>query len=305
MTDTLNPPPAPTTTPSSVAPSGATVAPGAGADLARIALHQARVAAKARGQATRAPRRRPRPNGALPDRRDPAGFAVVLQHLMAERAWDMPAAGGTVLARWPGIAAAVSPTLPAHVQATGYDPEAGRLDLRPDSPAYATQLRLLTARIIATANEHVGSSAVRALRVLPPGAVDTTPPPAAADRPAFSAAAAPGGPVKTRETASPGYRRALKAHRAAAPKPLSETAAEGIPEHQVSVVRERSLPDFPEPAEDEPVSTEEVELRRRHQAALTHAAALHRARADRAARQHPTTISTAEGHGALYAKPAA
>ncbi|MFE4662346.1 DciA family protein [Streptomyces hydrogenans] len=176
MTDTLTQPPTPTTT-ASPEPSGAAGAPGAGADLARIALHQARAAAKARGQhATRTPRRRPRSNVALPDRRDPAGFAVVLQHLMAERAWDMPAAGGTVLAQWPDIATTVSPTLPAHVQATGYDPDTGRLDLRPDSPAYATQLRLLTARIIATANEHVGSSAVRALRVLPAGAVATTPP---------------------------------------------------------------------------------------------------------------------------------
>ncbi|MFJ6452267.1 DciA family protein [Streptomyces hydrogenans] len=209
MTDTLTPP----TTPSS-APANAAGAEGAGADLARIALHQARAAAKARGQqATRTPRRRPRPNGALPDRRDPAGFAAVLQHLMAERAWDMLAAGGTVLAQWPGIAAAVSPTLPAHVQATGYDPHTGRLDLRPDSPAYATQLRLLTPRIIATANEHVGFSALKALRVLPPGAVDTTPPPATVDRPAPGAA--PAGPVKTRETASAGYRLALEAHRSA------------------------------------------------------------------------------------------
>ncbi|MFC9734308.1 DciA family protein [Streptomyces roseolus] len=213
MTDTLTPPTAPPST-SSPAPSGAAGAPGAGADLARIALHQARAAAKARGQATRAPRRRPRPNAALPDRRDPAGFAAVLQHLMAERAWDMPAAGGTVLAQWPDIATAISPTLPAHVQATGYDPDTGRLDLRPDSPAYATQLRLLTARIITTTNEHIGSSAVRVLRVLPPGAVDATPPPTA-DRPAPGAAAAPTGPVKTRETASAGYRLALDAHRAA------------------------------------------------------------------------------------------
>ncbi|MFC8290208.1 hypothetical protein ACFUJ0_00040 [Streptomyces sp. NPDC057242] len=50
-------------------------------------------------------------------------------------------------------------------------------------PACATRLRLLTASIIATADGHVGSAAVRALRILPPGAVDTTPPPAT-DRPA-------------------------------------------------------------------------------------------------------------------------
>ncbi|MFI8515970.1 DciA family protein [Streptomyces sp. NPDC085460] len=270
MTDTLNPPPAPTTTPSSVAPSGATGAPGAGADLARIALHQARAAAKARGQqATRAPRRRPRPNGALPDRRDPAGFAVVLQHLMAERAWDMPAAGGTVLAQWPGIAAAVSPTLPAHVQATGYDPEAGRLDLRPDSPAYATQLRLLTARIITTANEHVGSSAVKALRVLPPGAVDTTPPPAA-DRPASSAAAAPAGPVKTRETASAGYRLALEAHRAAVD-----------PAHQ-----RPAAPDDGDPSRipaDAQVAFADYRAQARETASAIQDAAIRRARAERTA----------------------
>ncbi|MGW4779974.1 hypothetical protein ACWEPA_25350 [Streptomyces filamentosus] len=60
----------------------------------------------------------------------------------------------------------------------------------------------------------MGSSVVRALRVLPPGAVDTTPPPAA-DRPAPGKAAAPAGPVKTRETASAGYRLALEAHRVA------------------------------------------------------------------------------------------
>ncbi|MET9351210.1 hypothetical protein [Streptomyces termitum] len=65
----------------------------------------------------------------------------------------LTAAGGTVLAQWSGIAAAVFPTLPAHVQATSYGPDTGRLDLRPDSPAYAAQLRLLTARIIATAND--------------------------------------------------------------------------------------------------------------------------------------------------------
>ncbi|MFF4874052.1 hypothetical protein [Streptomyces sp. NPDC000961] len=84
------------------------------------------------------------------------------------------------------------PTLPAHVQATDYGPETGRLDLRPDSPVYATQLRLLTPRIIATADEHTGVSAMRALRVLPPGAVDTTQPPAT-DRPTPGAAAAPAG----------------------------------------------------------------------------------------------------------------
>ncbi|MGW6247910.1 DciA family protein [Streptomyces roseolus] len=184
-----------------------------GVDLARQALLAAREAAKKNGAQTKKPKRH---TGTVlrRDGREPLGLGAAISMMMTERGLVAPAAGGSALAQWPGIAAAVSPTLPAHVQATGYDPETGRLDLRPDSPAYATQLRLLTPRIIATANEHVGSSAVRTLRVLPPGAVNTTPSPAA-DRPAPGAAAAPTGPVKTRETASAGYRLALDAHRAA------------------------------------------------------------------------------------------
>ncbi|MEV5140047.1 hypothetical protein AB0K71_18055 [Streptomyces syringium] len=70
-------------------------------------------------------------------------------------------------------------------------------------------------------------------------------------------------------------------------------------------MRERSQLDYPEPAEDEPVFPEETELRRRHQAALTHAVALRRARAERAARQHITTGSYTEKRAASYKEPAA
>ncbi|WP_308010518.1 DciA family protein [Streptomyces olivaceus] len=52
--------------------------------------------------------------------------------------------------------------------AVAFHPETGQLDLRPDSPAYATQLRLITAQIVATANSTVGTDAVRTVRVLPP-----------------------------------------------------------------------------------------------------------------------------------------
>ncbi|MFE1271281.1 DciA family protein [Streptomyces sp. NPDC058758] len=272
-----------------------------GVDLARQALLAAREAAKKNGAQTKKPKRR---TGTVlrRDGREPLGLGAAISMMMTERGLVAPAAGGSVLAQWPGIAAAVSPTLPGHVQATGYDPDTGRLDLRPDSPAYATQLRLLTPRIIATANEHVGASAVKALRVLPPGAVDTAPPPAA-DRPAPGAAAVPAGPVKTRETASAGYRLALEAHRAAAPEPFSDPAAERVAERQIQAMRERSLLDFPEPAEDEPVSLE-TELLRRHRAALTQAAALRRARAERAARQH-TTGPCPEERAVSYEEPAA
>ncbi len=54
------------------------------------------------------------------DSREPAGFAAVLPGLMADRAWDLPAVGGTVLDRWPDIAAATAPQLPDHVAAVAF-----------------------------------------------------------------------------------------------------------------------------------------------------------------------------------------
>ncbi|WP_324607231.1 DciA family protein [Streptomyces rimosus] len=58
--------------------------------------------------------------------------------------------------------------MPHHVTAVAFHPETGQLNLYPDSSAYATQLRLITARIIATANSTAGTDAVRTVRILPP-----------------------------------------------------------------------------------------------------------------------------------------
>ncbi|WP_333482825.1 DciA family protein [Streptomyces mutabilis] len=115
-----------------------------GVDLARVALHQAREAAKARGESGTRKAKRPLRATVRRDGREPTGFAAVLQGLMADRAWDIPAAGGSILDQWPHIAAGLSPKLAAHVQAVAFHAETGQLDLRPDSPAYATQLRLIT-----------------------------------------------------------------------------------------------------------------------------------------------------------------
>jgi Protein of unknown function (DUF721). len=206
-----------------------------GVDLARVALHAAREAARKRGDTeARMPRRRPERRAVKRDGREPSGFAAVLQGLMAERAWAVPAAGGSVLDRWPDIAAAVSSRLPEHVQAVAFHADNGQLDLRPDSPAYATQLRLITARIIATANQTVGTDAVRGVRVLAVGAAPapraTEPVPAAATE----------APVKTRDTASPGYQQALTAHQAVAPaRHVDPGIAEAV-ERQTRAMRELS-----------------------------------------------------------------
>ncbi|MEU7038813.1 DciA family protein [Streptomyces sp. NPDC046237] len=274
MTETLN-----TTTSSSEQPAPEL----SGVDLARVALHQAREAAKTRGESGTRKTKRPLRTTVRRDGREPSGFAAVLQGLMADRAWDIPAAGGSILEQWPAIAAALSPKLAAHVQAVAFHAESGQLDLRPDSPAYAAQLRLISARIVAAANDAVGTQAVRTVRVL---AVGATAAPAREAVPATSAAAAPQAPVKTRDMAPPGFHRALTAHQAV---PRVQHVSSGVIEaieRQNRAMRELSRRAFPEPdvvPDDAPTPIEQARVQRRRQAAATEAAALRRARAERTA----------------------
>lgn len=254
-----------------------------GVDLARVALHQAREAAKARGESgTRKAKRR---TGTIVrrDGREPTGFAAVLQGLMADRAWDIPAAGGSILDQWPHIAAALSPKLVAHVQAVAFHAETGQLDLRPDSPAYATQLRLIGSRIVAAANDAVGTEAVRSVRVLAVGAIGAAP----REAPALPAAA-PQTPVTTRKEASPGFHQVFAAHQAVVPPSRVDPSIAEAVERQTAAMRALSLRAFPEPeavADDQSAPIEQARIERRRQAAATEAAALRRARAERAARK--------------------
>ncbi|WP_053725186.1 DciA family protein [Streptomyces sp. WM6378] len=176
----------------------------AGVDLARVALAAARKAAKERGahtSATQNAKRRPasRRNG-----RDPMGLGGALAHLVAEQGWESPAAGGSVMDRWPTI---TTPEIAEHLRAVAYDHRAGRLDLVPSSNAWATQARLITAQLIQKANAAAGTEAVRHIRVLPVGART----PQAPTTPVEPAAPAPCGEVRTRESASAGYHRARAA----------------------------------------------------------------------------------------------
>ncbi|MEV8606024.1 DciA family protein [Streptomyces griseoviridis] len=253
-----------------------------GVDLARVALHQAREAAKARGESgTRKAKRPVRAAAARRDGREPTGFAAVLQGLMADRAWDVPAAGGSILDQWPAIAAAVSPNLPAHVAAVAFHAESGQLDLRPDSPAYATQLRLLNTRVIAAANEAAGTQAVRTVRVLAVGGLPSLEAAAAPK----AAAAAPEAQVKTRDMAAPGFHQALAAHQSAVPARRVDPGITAAVERQTRVMRElsrRAFPDTDVVPDDAPAPIEQARAQRRRQAAATEAAALRRARAERA-----------------------
>jgi predicted nucleic acid-binding Zn ribbon protein len=174
-----------------------------GVDLARTALLAARAAAKTRTaqperKKTRTTRARSRSHG------DPMGLGAAITTMMTERGWEPPAAGGSVIDQWPAIA----PELADKVHPVRYEHETGILHLRPVSPAYATQLRLYQTQILAKVQQHPAGSSVRALKVLPAGAAPTA---AATAEPETPAAKPEPGPVRTRETASPGYRATLEA----------------------------------------------------------------------------------------------
>lgn len=258
-----------------------------GVDLARVALHQAREAAKARGASgsTRKTKQASRTAGMRRDGREVAGFGTVLHGLLADRAWHIPAAGGGVLDRWPDIADAVTANLSAHVTAAAFNAESGQLDLRPDSPAYATQLRLLNARIIAAANDRAGTQAVRTIRVLAIGKTMVPEPRTPAPTPA--AAAGPEVSVRTRDMAPEGFHRALAAHQAVPRRrEMAQDTAQAAA-RQVSVLRELSQWAFPDPeevADEQPTPIDSAVLQRRREFAATETAALHRARAERAQR---------------------
>ncbi|CAK7288463.1 DciA family protein [Streptomyces misionensis] len=260
-----------------------------GVDLARQALVAAREAARKNGAARKKkPKRR---TGAVVrrDGREPLGLGSAISMMMTERGMVAPAAGGSVLAQFDDILAAAAPELAGHVQAVKFDADTGRLDVAPDAPAYGTKLRWSAPKLVAAANEKVRGANVRTLHVLAPAPVKTGPA-TAADDPAPQTV--PAAPVQ-RRTPPDGYRRAIDAHRRAVrPSRVDPAIAEAV-ERQTAAMRELSRRAFPEPdvvADDAPASIEATRAQRRRQAAATEAAALRRARQERAARESGTQV---------------
>jgi hypothetical protein len=99
-------------------------------------------------------------------------------------------------------------------------------------------------------------------------------------------AAAPTGPVRTRETASGGYHRALAAHQEVAPPRRVDPAIADAVARQTAAMRALSARAFPETdvPDEQPAPIEAARAQRRRQAAATEAAALRRARAEKAGR---------------------
>lgn len=174
-----------------------------GRDLARLALAQYKASPAARQQPT-GRRKTTRRRAAAGSGRDPVTLAGVIDQMNTDREWGIGVQGGSILDQWPTLC----PELAATVQPVHYDAERARLDLRPASDGYATQLRLLGGQLAARINDKMGTTAVRTIRVLTPGPITAT---AADQGPDTARPPAADAPVRTRDDACPGYHRTLAA----------------------------------------------------------------------------------------------
>jgi predicted nucleic acid-binding Zn ribbon protein len=137
-------------------------------DAARNLLARARRAKPAPVRA----RRRSTPteqtwSGAGPDDRDPAALGDAVQNLISEREWTRTLIAAGLLPRWEQI---VGADIAAHCR-----PErlrAGELTCVAESTAWATQLRLMSAQLLAKIAAEVGPDIVSRLSVRGPTAPD-------------------------------------------------------------------------------------------------------------------------------------
>ncbi|WP_104105089.1 DciA family protein [Nocardioides sp. 616] len=147
-----------------------------GLDLARSA---ARAAARIPGQPARRKgsgkgsgtgssgefrrRVRPRSSGAHPDDRDPQLLGSALDRLVTNHGWAFDLQVQGVFARWSEL---VGAEVGAHC--TPETLTEGKLVVRTDSTAWATQLRMLAPTVVRRLNEELGDGTVAIIEVLGP-----------------------------------------------------------------------------------------------------------------------------------------
>ncbi len=149
-------------------PSGLT-----GIDLVRRTLEEARAAARARGKDTGRGRAVPAPrrvagqrrswSGPGPDVRDPQPLGRVARDLAKKRGWSAHVAEGTVLGHWPAV---VGQQIADHAIPTALNE--GVLSVAAESTAWATQLRMIQAQLLAKIAAAVGNRVVTSLKITGP-----------------------------------------------------------------------------------------------------------------------------------------
>ncbi len=140
-------------------------------------LDLARSIARALAGAKRAPRRRtgpPRPgsrprradptaSGAHPDDRDPQLLDATIGRLIADQGWGTDVRVHGVFTRWDQL---VGREVAQHCTPESY--AEGKLRVRTDSTAWATQMRLLAPTVVRRLNEELGDGTVTVIDVVGP-----------------------------------------------------------------------------------------------------------------------------------------
>ncbi|AFM14836.1 putative RNA-binding protein containing Zn ribbon [Mycolicibacterium chubuense NBB4] len=145
-----------------------------GMDLVRRVLEEARGAARVqgkdvgRGRTSPAPRRsaptsRRRWSGPGPDHRDPQLLGSATSELAKSRGWSTRVAEGAVFGRWRAV---VGDQIAAHAEPTSL--HEGVLTVAAESTAWATQLRMVQAQILAKIAAAVGDGVVTSLKITGP-----------------------------------------------------------------------------------------------------------------------------------------
>lgn len=102
-------------------------------------------------------------SGAHPDDRDPQLLGAMVDKLVGEQGWELELRVRGVFARWPEL---VGDEVAAHSTPETFTD--GKLVVRTDSTAWATQLKLLTPTVLRRLNEDLGDGTVTILEVLGP-----------------------------------------------------------------------------------------------------------------------------------------
>jgi predicted nucleic acid-binding Zn ribbon protein len=138
-----------------------------GLDLARAASRAAAAStgtppARKKPASTRR-RTPPKASGARPDDRDPQLLDVAMGRLIANHGWELDLKVQGVFGRWAEL---VGSEVADHCTPESFDD--GRLVVRTDSTAWATQLKLLAPSVVRRLNTDLGHGTVTVIEVLGP-----------------------------------------------------------------------------------------------------------------------------------------
>jgi len=137
-----------------------------GLDLARTLARATARSTPGRKKAVRRTDRTPRTgsiSGAHPDDRDPQTLDAALTRVVDDHGWQVDLKVASMFARWGAL---VGPEVGAHSSPESFAD--GKLVVRTDSTAWATQLKLLAPAIVRRLNEDLGHGTVTVIEVLGP-----------------------------------------------------------------------------------------------------------------------------------------